>query len=125
MNVTPQKRLGAEGENRALEFLLQKGLEFIDQNVHAPGGELDLVMQDGEDWVFVEVKTRRSHSHGTAIESVTPQKIKRMLKAIEHYFLVRKEANDIPPFRIDIVTVEKQGREWRCDHYSHIAAPGE
>lgn len=123
--TTSQKQLGDKGESIAAKFLMQKGFELIDHNIHAPGGEIDLIMKQDGEWVFVEVKTRRSHSHGTAIESVTPQKIKRMLMAIEHYFLVRNELSDIPPFRIDVVTVEAQGKTFVCDHFSHIEAPEE
>lgn len=123
--TTRERQLGDKGESIAAKFLMQKGFELIDHNVHAPGGELDLVMKEDGEWVFVEVKTRRSHSHGTAIESVNSSKIKRMLAAIEHYFLVRNKQSDIPPFRIDIVTVEVQGARFFCDHFSHIEAPEE
>ena len=80
-------------------------------------------MKENGEWVFVEVKTRRSHSHVTAIEAVDARKIKRMLAAIEHYFLIRNKQDDIPPFRIDVVAVEVRGEKFFCDHFSHIEAP--
>ena len=121
--ITKQRQLGDKGEAVAAKFLIQKGFEIIDHNVHAPGGELDLIMKENGEWVFVEVKTRRSHSHGTAIEAVDARKIKRMLAAIEHYFLIRNKQDDIPPFRIDVVAVEVRGEKFFCDHFSHIEAP--
>jgi putative endonuclease len=123
--TTSRRKLGDKGEAIAAKFLIGKGFELVDHNVHAPGGELDLIMKQDDEWVFVEVKTRRSHKYGTAIESVGTQKIKRMLAAIEHYFLVRNELADIPIFRIDIVAVEVKNERFFCEHFSHIEGPEE
>ncbi len=120
---TERRKLGDKGEAIAAKFLISKGFELIDHNVHAPGGELDLIMKQNDEWVFVEVKTRRSHAYGTAAESITFTKIKRMLAAIEHYFLVRNNFLDIPVFRIDIVALEVRGEKFFCEHFSHIEAP--
>ena len=121
--TTKNRKLGDKGEAIAAKYLMGKGFELIDHNVHAPGGELDLIMKQADEWIFVEVKTRRSHAYGTAAESVGPRKIKRMLAAIEHYFLVRNNFLDIPIFRIDIVAVEVEGDRFFCEHFSHIEAP--
>lgn len=120
---TQNRKLGDLGEAVAAKFLIQKGFRLLDRNVHAPGGELDLIMRERDEFVFVEVKTRKSHTFGFAAESFTPQKVQRMLAAIEHYFLVRKKLDDIPVFRIDFVAVEIQGQKFFCEHFSHIEAP--
>lgn len=120
---TARRKLGDKGEAIAAKFLINKGFELIDHNVHAPGGELDLIMKQDEEWVFVEVKTRRSNAFGSALESISSQKINRMLSAIEHYFLVRNEQEEVPFFRIDIVTVDVRGEKFFCEHFSHIEMP--
>jgi putative endonuclease len=120
---TERRKLGDKGEAIAAKFLIQKGFELIDHNVHAPGGEIDLVMKYDGKWVFVEVKTRRCHFYGTAAESVDMRKISRMLAAIGHYFLVRNKLSDIPPFRIDVVAVEVRGEKFFCEHFANIEAP--
>jgi putative endonuclease len=111
------------GEAIAAKFLIEKGFELIDHNVHAPGGEIDLIMKQNGEWVFVEVKTRRCHFYGTAAESVDTRKINRMLAAIEHYFLFRNKLSDIPLFRIDVVAVEVWGEKFFCEHFSHVEMP--
>lgn len=120
---TERRKLGDKGEAIAAKFLIEKGFELIDHNVHAPGGELDLIMKENGKWVFVEVKTRRCHFYGTAAESVDTRKISRMLAAIEHYFLVRNKLSDIPLFRIDVVAVEVRGEKFFCEHFPNVEAP--
>ena len=120
---TERRKLGDKGEAVAAKFLMKKGFRLLDHNVHAPGGEIDLIMKDADEFVFVEVKTRRSHSYGTALESFGMQKAERLLAAIEHYFLVRKELDDIPVFRIDFVAVEVKGKRFFCEHFSHVEMP--
>ncbi len=120
---TERRKLGDKGEAIAAKFLIKKGFQLIDHNVHAPGGEIDLIMRHNDEWVFVEVKTRKSHLYGSALESFTSRKVKRMLSAIEHYFLVRNEMEDIPLFRIDFVAVEVREGRFFCEHFSHIEEP--
>jgi putative endonuclease len=120
---TSRRKLGDKGEAIAAKYLIEKGFELVAHNVHAPGGEIDLIMKQNDEWVFVEVKTRRSHSYGRASESLGIQKVERMLAAIEHYFLVRQKLDDIPVFRIDFVAVEVRGEKFFCEHFSHVEMP--
>jgi putative endonuclease len=120
---TKRRKLGDLGESVAAKFLMKKGFELIDRNVHSPGGEIDLIMKDGDELVFIEVKTRKSHRFGFARESFSPQKARRMLLAIEHYFLVRQKVDDIPAFRIDFVAVEVRGEKFFCEHFSRVEMP--
>ncbi len=117
---TAQRSLGDRGEAVAAKFLLSKGLQLEDHNVCAPGGEIDLVMREGSTWVFVEVKTRKSRAYGRAIEAVTSQKIERSLRAVEHYFLVRKNRECLPDFRLDVVGVEVIGGRFFCEWWRGV-----
>ena len=53
-----RRRLGDQGEGHARRYLEARGLTFVAANWRCPAGELDLVMRDGDEIVFVEVKTR-------------------------------------------------------------------
>ena len=117
---TARRKLGDKGEAVAAKYLMAKGLKLVDHNVHAPGGELDLIMMDGDLWVFVEVKTRTSRAFGLPIESVYKRKIERMLSAIEHYFVKRLDWEMIPEFRIDVVAVEVRGEKFFCEHFESV-----
>ena len=60
--------IGSEAERFARTFLEQQGLTFIMKNYRCRTGEIDLVMQDGDELVFVEVKYRSQSQYGSAIE---------------------------------------------------------
>ncbi|MGL5728891.1 MAG: YraN family protein, partial [Plesiomonas sp.] len=80
MTTTPktsQRECGAHYEQLARRHLEQHGLFFIAANVTVRGGELDLIMRDQYDWIFVEVRYRRSNRYGSAIESITAKKQQR------------------------------------------------
>ena len=54
------KRKGDQAENLALDYLKQAGLKLIERNYRCRLGEIDLVMQDGDDLVFIEVRYRNT-----------------------------------------------------------------
>ena len=62
---------GKSTEAFAEQYLIQQGLMPIDRNVHCRQGEIDIVMRDGDTFVFVEVKYRKNNHFGSAIESVS------------------------------------------------------
>ncbi|EIS64639.1 YraN family protein, partial [Yersinia pestis] len=53
-----QRDTGAHYENLARRHLERAGLVFQAANVAFRGGEIDLIMRDGDAWVFVEVRFR-------------------------------------------------------------------
>ena len=60
--------IGSEAERVARTFLEQQGLTFVMQNYRCRSGEIDLIMRDGTELVFVEVKYRKNSQHGKAVE---------------------------------------------------------
>ena len=72
-------------ERRACAELERAGLELLERNYATRQGELDLVMRDGDTVVFVEVRYRKSASHGDAAASVTPAKQARLILAAQHW----------------------------------------
>lgn len=95
---------GSQGENLACEYLKKQGYEIIERNFRIRGGEIDIVAQDEEYLVFVEVKTRYSHEYGLPIESITPWKVKHLLKTAKFYLLKIGWGNG--PYRLDFVSVD-------------------
>jgi putative endonuclease len=55
----PRRRLGALGEEIALEHLQARGYRLLEQNHRTRHGEIDLIVCDRKTLVFVEVKARR------------------------------------------------------------------
>ena len=75
---SPTQRQGDAAEEVALEFLREQGLELLARNVASRVGEIDLLMRDGSEWVFVEVRSRARPGYGGAAASVTPAKQRRI-----------------------------------------------
>lgn len=95
---------GIEGENLACKYLKKVGYQIVERNYRIRGGEIDIVAKDGEYLVFIEVKTRYSHEYGLPIESITPWKIKALLKSA--LFYITKINWGDGPYRLDLVTVD-------------------
>jgi len=106
---TNRRRSGDEGELQALRHLEQAGLSLIQKNFSCKGGELDLIMRDGNDVVFVEVRTRASMQFGGAIASITPAKQRKMLHAAQVFLLQLKQQ---PACRFDVIAIEAGTIHW-------------
>lgn len=96
------RRRGAEIELATAQWLESRGLQCVARNQHAKGGELDLVMRDGETLVFVEVRHRADTRHGHPLETITAAKQRRLIKAARFYL----QRNGLScPCRFDVVGV--------------------
>lgn len=109
-------RLGEGGEEMAAQHLRNAGLRIVDRRVRCRHGELDIVARDGREWVFVEVKTRSQTRFGSAAESLTPTKIRRMRSAVEEYVHAHHLENE--PIRCDLVAIDLvEGESASIVHY--------
>ena len=107
------KQAGDAAEDRALAHLEAAGLRLVARNYRTPGrggGEIDLVMRDGDGTlVFVEVRRRTGGGFGGAAASVGGVKQRRIVFAARH-FLMRLPR--LPPCRFDVVGVQAGEIEW-------------
>lgn len=110
--LTDRQRTGLAGEDEALAYLKQRGLTLVERNFRCKGGELDLVMQDGQTLVFVEVRKRTDDRHGGAAASVTVAKQRRLIRASQT-FLLRHSAP--PPCRFDVIAIDNGVLNWLKD----------
>jgi putative endonuclease len=78
-------------EQRACAELERAGLRLLARNYTTRQGELDLVMRDGDTVVFVEVRYRKSASHGDAAASVTVSKQAKLIQAAQHWLLAHPQ----------------------------------
>lgn len=97
------QRLGAAGEAAAADFLRKKHYRILNQNYRCRGGELDIVAQRKNIYVFVEVKTRRIGSYAAPSEYVTPEKQRHIRFAAEDWLV--RHADEDADCRFDIVEV--------------------
>ena len=102
---TWRQQLGMHYENAALRYLQARGFAMVCSNYRCKFGEIDLVMLDAATLVFVEVRYRRSSSHGTAAATVDGRKQGRIRLA------ARKFLFSNPQFRqhicrFDVLAIE-------------------
>ncbi|MCL7941094.1 YraN family protein [Halomonas sp. ATCH28] len=93
---------GGAIERLAARWLMARGLALEASNQHAKGGEIDLVMRDGQVLVFVEVRHRADRRHGHPLETVTAAKQRRLIRAARFYL----HRNGLScPCRFDVLAV--------------------
>jgi len=111
-SATPRQRSGFLAEQRALDYLLSRGLRLVERNFRAKVGELDLVMADGEQLVVVEVRRRASADWGGAAASVDAAKQARVRRAATVFLAARFGERRWPPVRFDVVAVDGDRMRW-------------
>ena len=116
--MSERLRLGEFGERVATHRLEAEGMRILARNVRTPAGEIDIVAADGADVAFVEVRTRRA-GPGSAAESLTPVKIRRMWQCAMEWC----EAAGVDPerARLDVVSVDL-GPGGQAAHVEHLRA---
>lgn len=97
--------IGKQAELVAEKFLIRKGLTLIERNYLCRMGEIDLIMFDQMDLVFIEVRHRKSDTFGGAIASITESKQKKIIRTAQHYLLSSQIEYDCD-YRFDVVTFE-------------------
>lgn len=100
-----RRQRGAAVEAAACEYLRAAGLQPVAANARYRGGELDLVMRDGNSLVFVEVRYRRSNAFGGGAASIDARKRQRLVRAAQ-LFLAAHPALANLPCRFDVVEAE-------------------
>jgi putative endonuclease len=100
---------GAAEEDLALRFMQAQGLQLIARNVRCRGGELDLVMEDGDTVVVTEVRKRSREDYGGAAGSVDPRKQRRIVHATRVWLAHSAKYAD-RPIRFDVCTLDAANR---------------
>lgn len=83
---------GKSAELMAAAHLQRNGLTLLESNYRCRFGEIDLIMRDAEEIVFVEVRLRSSASFGGAGASITTAKQQKIARTAEHYLLLHGTA---------------------------------
>ncbi len=100
-----KRAIGEQFEQQACDYLKQQGLRLKDKNANFRAGEIDLIMLDGEQLVFVEVRYRKSQSFGGAAASVDHYKQQKLIKAAQLY-LLKHFGNQPPSCRFDVIAMQ-------------------
>ncbi len=112
MARSARQQLGDLWEERALTYLGRQGLRLVQRNFRCQGGEIDLIMQQGNTLVFVEVRQRSADGHGGAAASITPAKQRRLVLAAQVYL---QRFRLPPPCRFDVIAIDDGAIDWLRD----------
>ena len=108
------KETGNLYEKVACEYLQDKGLKLLTRNYYCQFGEIDLIMLDHDDLIFIEVRFRKQSSFSTAAGSITPAKQKKIMRTAE-YFLADNKKYQHTNCRFDVIAIDESH-----DGHKHI-----
>jgi len=108
------KGLGTLAEELAAVYFQKKGYVILERNFRAPCGEIDLILEDGPELVFVEVKARASTKYGLPQEAVTLHKQRQIIKTATWYMSC-KGWNDRPA-RFDVLAIQFEQGKHEINH---------
>jgi putative endonuclease len=102
-----RRETGDRAEALARQFLEAQGYRVVTTNYHCRYGEVDIIAEDAETLVFVEVRSKRGTAYGSAAESITETKQRRLRLTVETYL---SQLEKLPAdWRIDAVLVSGYG----------------
>lgn len=99
--------LGVWGEQLAEDYLRQAGHRLLARNWKCKAGEIDLIMQQRDELVFVEVRLRQKTMYGAGLETVAWQKQRKLIKAAQWYLQETGQYHLSP--RFDVISIQHEG----------------
>ena len=115
---SPTQCRGADSERQAQSLLCGQGLQLVARNVRWRGGEIDLILRDGERLVFVEVRQRSRADWGGAAASVGSAKQRRIILTAQWWLSRHFQNQDWPECRFDVVAIDQARLQWLQDAFS-------
>ena len=105
MNINLRK--GLRFEDRARDYLLERGLRLIQSNYRCRFGEIDLIMRDRDTVCFIEVKFRKSLAFGGAAVSIPRSKQRKIARTALFYLAANKRLAH-QALRFDALLIQQQ-----------------
>lgn len=97
---------GLAAEDIVARSYAARGLTEAARRWRGQGGEIDLILRDGDDLVFVEVK--KSRTHAQAVQRVTRRQMDRICMAASE-FAGGEPRGALTSMRFDVATVDGTG----------------
>ncbi len=116
-----KRKLGADKEQLAAEYLAAQGMRIVERNFRGRQGEIDIIGYDGQYLVFVEVKYRSSTLCGSAVEAVDVRK-QRQICQVADYYRFRHHLGSNTMVRYDVLAIQGQEIRWIPNAFPHICA---
>ena len=81
------KKLGDIAEQKACNYLKQRGYKIVQRNYYCRFGEIDIIATKEGHYHFFEVKSGSAYD---PIYDITPQKLQKIIKAVNIYLKAYK-----------------------------------
>ena len=107
MSGAVSHRSGLAAEEQVARHYSRSGASILRRRWRGRGGEIDLILREGDVTVFVEVKA--APSHALAAERLGPVQAARVMRAAEEY-LAAEPAGALAWTRFDVALVDAAGR---------------
>lgn len=105
---------GKIGEEIAVGYLRNKGYRILETNWRVEKWEVDIIVENAEERIFVEVKTRFGEDYGNPADAVTRKKQRYMINAANLY---ASEFNYEGKMRFDVICIYLQkGKKAEIEH---------
>jgi len=95
---------GKSSEQIALCHLSQQGVQLITKNYRCKLGEIDLIMRDKINLLFIEVRSKRASEYGSGAATITKNKQRKLILTAS-YFLMHHPQLQALPARFDVVDI--------------------
>ena len=111
--------VGRRADQLAYGHLIKQGLSLVARNFRCRGGEIDLIMLDGDCLTFIEVRYRASTAFTTASHTVDRHKQRKIIHTAAH-FITKNRRYATFVMRFDVVAIEGSEAttiEWIADAF--------
>lgn len=100
------KDKGNYAEQVAAKYLNKQGLTLLENNFTCRYGEIDLIMQQNQELIFIEVKYRQSTNFGGAIMAIPSSKQKKIKKTAAFYLQQHQLNAYNTAHRFDVIALQ-------------------
>lgn len=115
-----KKIIGEQGEQEAVNYLLNKGYELLERNWRYKKKEIDIILKKGNRLVIAEVKTRQYKSIESPSDMIPRKKQRFLIEAADAYVMSKDIHLDV---RFDIVFVYNHDEEKEIKHIEDAFQP--
>lgn len=102
------KKVGNDGEERALKYLVSNGYELLCKNWRTRSGEIDIIVKKGEVIVFVEVKCLPNGNMELLSKVLNKDKQNRIIKTSKRFLLNNRQYSN-SYIRFDVIVIDMPG----------------
>ena len=105
--------IGKEGEELAVQFLIEKQWNILERNWRSGHREIDIIAESGAELIIVEVKVRKFIGGERLEEHIPRSKQKYLIRAAASYIALKNL--DIG-LRFDIILLTGKRNQYEIEH---------